>query len=337
MDERAVFDKFKERCAAEGLLQNDLSSEGDDIRSGIHDDGALMRFLRAREFDVDNALKQYKAAREWRDANRLIEMYDSIEVSHYEETRKMYTHWIGRRDRNGCPICLFEIGHLTSNILADYEASCSSAALQPTSTESEATLRLFCTYENLVRFVLPLCSAVQSRPDPSSPITDTTCIVDISGVTLMQFWRLRSHLQAASVLASSHYPETLGRTYVIGAPSFFPTVWSWISKWFHPNTVAKIHIVPHGKESSILAEAIDPVNIPQKYGGQFPFEFGMLPDLDQEIKDMVSWSNGDDGKTLADMPMGPIKWAQREDGKKTAVAVGTVSGAKRNAPVMALP
>lgn len=85
---------------------------------------------------------------------------------------------------------------------------------KPQATESEATLRLFCTYENLVRFVLPLCSAIPSRSDPTSPITDTTCIVDITGVSLMQFWRLRSHMQAASALATAHYPETLGITYV---------------------------------------------------------------------------------------------------------------------------
>lgn len=125
-----------------------------------------------------------------------------------------YTHWTGRRDRGGSPVCLFEIGHLTPKVMADYDKTCHSKQAQTTSTESEAMLRLFCTYEGLIRFILPLCSAVRSRPDPAVPVTSTTCIVDISGVSLLQFWRLRSHLQAASTLATSHYPETLGRTYV---------------------------------------------------------------------------------------------------------------------------
>lgn len=125
-----------------------------------------------------------------------------------------YTHWTGRRARNGSPLFLFEIKQLTPSVMASHEKSCSSRPRQPTQTVSEAMLRLFCTYENLIRFVLPLCSAVKARPEPESPVTDTTCIVDISGVSLMQFWRLRSHMQAASALATSHYPETLGRTYV---------------------------------------------------------------------------------------------------------------------------
>lgn len=97
-----------------------------------------------------------------------------------------------------------------------YEQSCASSATlgQSTQTESEAMLRLFCTYENLTRFVLPLCSAMSDRADPKSAVTATTCIVDISGVGLLQLFRLRNHMQAASALATAHYPETLGKTFV---------------------------------------------------------------------------------------------------------------------------
>ena len=101
-----------------------------------------------------------------------------------------------------------------------YEKSCAASKPLPApedkgvKAESTAMLRLFCTYDNLVRFVMPLCSAVPGRPHPETPITGTNCIVDISGVGLLQFWRLRAHMQAASTLATAHYPETLGRTYV---------------------------------------------------------------------------------------------------------------------------
>ena len=41
----------------------------------------------------------------------------------------------------------------------------------------------------------------------------------------------------ASNLATAHYPETLDRIFVVGAPSFFPTVWEWAKRWFDPITV----------------------------------------------------------------------------------------------------
>jgi hypothetical protein len=75
-------------------------------------------------------------------------------------------------------------------------------------------LRLFALYENLVRFVMPLCTALTDREHPNTPITQSNNIVDISGVGLKQFWNLRGHMQDASTLATAHYPETLDRIFV---------------------------------------------------------------------------------------------------------------------------
>ena len=47
------------------------------------------RFIRGHAYNIDSAFKQYKATRAWRDQNHLIELYDSIDVPDYEETRKM--------------------------------------------------------------------------------------------------------------------------------------------------------------------------------------------------------------------------------------------------------
>jgi len=74
-------------------------------------------------------------------------------------------------------------------------------------------LRLFALYENLTRFVMPLC-AVPGRPNPETPVDQSNNIVDISKVGLKQFWNLRSHMQDASTLATAHYPETLDRIFV---------------------------------------------------------------------------------------------------------------------------
>jgi CRAL/TRIO domain len=75
-------------------------------------------------------------------------------------------------------------------------------------------LRLFALYENLVRFVMPMSTALQDRDYASTPITQSNNIVDISGVGLKQFWNLRTHMQDASQLATAHYPETLDRIFV---------------------------------------------------------------------------------------------------------------------------
>ena len=93
-----------------------------------------------------------------------------------------------------------------------YSSSTSKAKVKgPSPTRM---LRLFALYENLTRFVMPLCSAVPGRPNPETPVDQSNNIVDISKVGLKQFWNLRSHMQDASTLATAHYPETLDRIFV---------------------------------------------------------------------------------------------------------------------------
>jgi hypothetical protein len=82
------------------------------------------------------------------------------------------------------------------------------------STIPSKLLTLFALYENLTRFVLPFCSAMKDRPHIETPVSQSSNIVDISGVGLRQFWNLKNHMQDASQLATAHYPETLDRIFV---------------------------------------------------------------------------------------------------------------------------
>jgi len=124
-----------------------------------------------------------------------------------------YPQWTGRRDKRGIPVYVFEVSHLNSKNIAAYEQS---IAKGPTISHKVPTkmLRLFALYENLTRFVMPLCSAITDRNHPETPISQSNNIVDISKVGLKQFWNLKGHMQDASTLATAHYPETLDRIFV---------------------------------------------------------------------------------------------------------------------------
>lgn len=134
-----------------------------------------------------------------------------------------YPQWTGRRDRRGIPVYVFEIRHLNSKNMAAYNSTMTdpsaTAETHKSSTVPQRLLRLFALYENLLRFVMPLCSQL-SRPHPDTPIVSSNNIVDVSGVGLKQFWNLKGHMQDASVLATAHYPETLDRIFVSLAQLF---------------------------------------------------------------------------------------------------------------------
>jgi len=168
---------------------------------------------------------------------------------------------------------------------------------------------------------------------PHTPITLSTNIVDVSQVSLRMFWNLKAHMQAASTLATAHYPETLDRIFIIGAPYFFSTVWGWIKRWFDPITVSKIFILSASEVKSTLEEFIEPRNIPKLYGGELDFEFFARPNLDPKIKEAVTWENGH-----TEFPEGPAYWVPVDGGRRLAcVAVGSKDGKERRETVCTIP
>jgi hypothetical protein len=82
-------------------------------------------------------------------------------------------------------------------------------------------------YELMSGFIMPLCSHLH-HPTSPAPVSSAMTIIDLKDVTLGSIWNLRSHLQEASALATSNYPETLNTTAIVNSPPFFPTIWSWI-------------------------------------------------------------------------------------------------------------
>ena len=192
------------------------------------------RFLHARQFDVKKALDFFRVACQARKDSSFFDFYENVDVIEYEQTRKLVCSfhlpewtsqsltspqclaWTGRRDKRGLPICLFNMKYLTSNLGA-YIKSCgpeSAPRVTTTGLPSLMTLRSLGVFEGIVRFVLPLCSLIRKRPNPETPIFQATVIADISAVSLVQIWRIRSWLQFYSKILADSYPEILRRIIV---------------------------------------------------------------------------------------------------------------------------
>lgn len=227
----------------------------------------------------------------------------------------------------GIPVYLFEIRHLESKVVNAYQKAADTTYTKAhwDGKTPKGLLRLFALYENLTRFSQPLSSQLQDRENRDVPITLSTNIVDVSGVSLKMFWNLKGHMQAASLLATAHYPETLDRIFVIGAPAFFSTVWGWIKRWFDPVTVSKIFILGQHEVYPVLSKFIDPKNIPKKYGGELDFAWGNLPNIDRVTNDKIKWTDG-----FQTFPTGPLLWKDMGDGYLYCYAMGSENKMERS-------
>ena len=114
----------------------------------------------------------------------------------------------------------------------------------------------------------------------------------------------------------------VGRPQIIGAPSFFPTIWGYINKWFEPSMTAKISVLAASEVTQTLLRYIDEKDLPQVYGGRLNWEYGMYPTLDQECQRLIK------SLTLKWVD-GPLRLTTDANGKGAIVtAVGTDAGKK---------
>ncbi|KAJ7658571.1 CRAL/TRIO domain-containing protein [Mycena rosella] len=231
------------------------------------DDPTLLRFLRARSWDTAGALKQYSDHVAWRQKHDVDNTFASFETAEFENGRRGYSSWTGRRDKNGVPIYVFRLATMDSAAQKALNAAPAERRYQ----------RIVVLCEAMVRFVMPLCSALPHTNQ--TPITCVTTIVDLKGLSFGLMWSLRSHLSESITLASANYPETLSTIVIVNAPSFFPTIWGWINGWFDPGTRNKIHILGKNPTEKLL-ELFDAENLPRAYGGTLDWEFYAPPILD---------------------------------------------------------
>ncbi|KAL8823851.1 MAG: hypothetical protein Q9191_005498 [Dirinaria sp. TL-2023a] len=316
-EESAALDAFKQLTAKNGFF-----TPGTAKKKPSHDDGTLVYACPASKFVVQDAYEQFKDTEIWRKDNNLEALYEKIDIQDYQQARSVYPQWTGRRDKRGIPVYLFEVGKLDSKKMIAYSSATSKSKVKGPSPSR--MLRLFALYENLTRFVMPLCTAVPGRPNPETPVDQSNNIVDISRVGLKQFWNLKNHMQDASQLATAHYPETLDRIFIIGAPAFFPTVWGWIKRWFDPITTSKIFILSEKDVYPTLVNFIDHDSIPKKYGGGLNFECGKLPVLDPQVRGALDIRGSEEMFLTA-----PVRWMDDENGEMMALGVGSIDGRER--------
>ncbi|KAF7368765.1 CRAL/TRIO domain-containing protein [Mycena venus] len=238
------------------------------------DDPTLLRFLRARGFDPVGALKQYSDYVAWRREHDVDNLFATFDAEELERSRRFYSRWNGRRDKNGMPIVVYRLASLDSAIQKELSAV----------PRERSYKRIIALYEGLVGFILPLSSFL---PHPTkTPITCVTTIVDLQDVSIGGLWSLRGHINECTKLATANYPETLNTIAIVNAPVFFPTIWGWIKGWLDPGTRAKIHVLGKNPAENLL-KLIDAKDLPRVYGGTLEWEFFDEPILDDAAKEVI--------------------------------------------------
>lgn len=116
-------------------------------------------------------------------------------------------------------------------------------------------------YEKVADPRLPACSRKAGK------LLETCCtIMDMKGVGVTRIPSVYGYVKSASAISQDHYPERLGKLYIINAPWGFSSAFSVVKSFLDPVTVSKIHVLGSGYQSELLAQ-VPKENLPKQFGG----------------------------------------------------------------------
>ncbi|XP_028830707.1 SEC14-like protein 1 isoform X2 [Denticeps clupeoides] len=229
----------------------------------IPKDEHILRFLRARDFNVDKAREILCQSLTWRKQHQvdyLLDTWSCPQVLHDYYTGGWHHH-----DKDGRPLYILRLGQMDTKGLV--------RALGE---------------ESLLRHVLSINEEGLRRCEENTkvfgrPISCWTCLVDLEGLNMRHLWRpgVKALLRIIEVV-EANYPETLGRLLILRAPRVFPVLWTLVSPFIDENTRKKFLIYAGNDYQGPggLVDYIDKEIIPDFLGGECMCEVpegGLVP------------------------------------------------------------
>ncbi|KAI1291317.1 CRAL-TRIO domain-containing protein [Xylaria venustula] len=270
--------------------------------TGPLDSLTLLRFLRARKFDVAAARKMIVESEQWRNCltileqedkqtkgmPRLLSLHDTdplrnppeqpIKLDEQVRTwdkdgsfkktlSQYYTQFYHKTDKDGRP-CYFEkLGGVNFAELrkAHY-------------TNDKMILNLAVEYEKMVDPRLPACSRKVGR------LVETSCtVLDAAGVSMIAPGEIYDYIKQTSSMSNDNYPERMGKMFVINLHWTQGLAWKFIKGFLDPATAAKIFVYTTSEAKTELPKHIPIENLPASFGGKCQCEGGC------ELSDAGPW------------------------------------------------
>lgn len=223
----------------------------EDVLKPEHDDRYLLRWLRARDFNLNKAEQMLRAHVEWR------KQFGTDDVATWPESpevlRKYYPGGFPGYDREGRPVSIIPFG------------GCDLKGLLMSVTQDDVMKHVVRQFEIVEEDIK------QQSKKLGKAIETITYIFDFEGFGLstLASKAVIDYLTSLMCVFEDNYPERLNKAFVINAPRYFPIFWKIIRPFLSELTARKLAL--YGKDEEAWKKAllleIDADQLPQYWGG----------------------------------------------------------------------
>ncbi|WIA29355.1 hypothetical protein OEZ86_011860 [Tetradesmus obliquus] len=215
-----------------------------------HDYYTLLRFLRARNYIYDKAVKMWLDTIEWRKEYDVDNILENFVFHEREQFLMAYPQGYHKTDKLGRPIYIQLLGKIDIG------------TLKQITTEERMIKFHIQEYERCGKVIMPICSKLQGRQ-----IDQTFGIMDVKGVGMSHLsGEVKRLMSTLTKYDQDNYPEMLGRICIINAPFVFKAIWGLVKPLLNPRTLSKIQICQTNYQKDLL-EWVAPENLPEWLGG----------------------------------------------------------------------